>query len=135
MDWFCTYLLSVIAIPTIFWSVYVGITGESIEIKHGADVLPMVIVHCLLWPLSASLIAFMRIKEYRKNRRERMIADITKKLNGVSHDRSALVDMPEGELKFIARMYREKKALITPTQFEMVRDELMSRNAERHLLM
>lgn len=129
------YLLSVILVPAVFVTFYFD-TETPLRISDPGEVVQS-LFFCFLWPIFVPVIVAVNLVKYRKDRFEKRVADIIGhyRLEGVSpHDRTVMVVIPEADLKFLLSNYRRKKIKLKPQMVEIIREELMHRNAEKHLL-
>lgn len=125
----------------IVTSIFAGVmsTGrpdDRFEIGQPEDAIAMCIF-MLCWIIAVPTIGTLIYMRSRKDRIQDKCSNIVSKYNLEKmspHDRSAMIEIPENELKYILKWHRKKVNSLNKTTLEMVRDELMHRNAERELL-
>lgn len=132
MGWFIAYLVSVIVVPTIYMAISTSLAGEQFKAKGEEFLLALML--CLIWPITFSVDVYDKVTKARKESTRLKVEELSRKIYENRHDRTFMVDIPEGELKYLARMYRKKKTELNASQFEMIREELMHRLTEKHLL-
>jgi hypothetical protein len=91
---------------------------------------------CVFWPPVIGVLVIVATVEARKNYFVDTSREILRKHNvdGIGiHDRSGLMVIPESDLKFLLKNYRKNRIKLDSKIVELIRDELMHRNAERFL--
>jgi len=84
-----------------------------------------------------SVVTYVTFRDLLQTRHEEKYNNImySNRIEQISeHDRSAMIDIPEADLKFLLKHYRKSRKGLSKKAAELVRDELMNRNAERNLL-
>ncbi len=144
MSWFTVYLVTCLVIPTIYGmaSIEEHDKDTHVTIKHPVESIA-VGLFALLWPIAIPLDIVSRIKEnFKKNTTSRAkdilgeygFSDRGERSRNRDGDLSFLVNMSESDLKTVMLAYRRKWISLSSQNFEMIRNELMNRNAERDLL-
>ena len=137
MGWFIAYLISVITVPTVFMSLWCQRSNsKGTELSQPHEFFGAMLF-CLLWPVVISILVFDAIKDARKNYYVNTSTEILRKHNIDAtslHDRSNILTIPEGELKFLLKNYRKNRIRLDKKAVQLIRDELMHRTAERDLL-
>jgi hypothetical protein len=130
------YLGACLVAPFVFALFWVNGCDEKIEMNNGERVFEA-FIFCLFWPLSITMITLERVQVSRK----RKITDDAKSIISrhnmeriSQHDRSGMILIPENDLKFLLKYHRKDYFDLNKQLLEMVRDELMNREAERNLL-
>lgn len=136
MEWIIAYLASVIVVPFFFAIFWCDRNENKVEI-NGGDSAGNVLGFCLLWFIFVPTIVIQKIrstrKEYYINTAKSILRD--HHIDRMSyHDRSDLTVVPEWALKFLLKNFRKKRIELDTKTVEIVREELMNRNAEKHLL-
>lgn len=135
MAWIIAYLISMFIVPAFFGGIVLG-PNNKVTIQDGEDVFN-VMGFCLLWPIFVSVYTYNSTKKKYKDYYEERHKEIVHKyrLDYVTgEERTLLVDVPEGDLKFLLKAHRKKKLELSKLQLMLVRDELSHRNMERCLL-
>ena len=135
MLWFTAYLVSVILVPAFFGMFYCNESDNEVKIR-GFDSIITLLGFCLLWPITIGFLLFDITKTkyhlYFINRCEEIVRKYA--INHISpHDRTNMIVIPENDLKFLLKCYRNKRYELDRRIVGMVRDELMHRQAERSL--
>jgi hypothetical protein len=109
---------------------------EKLQLHNGEDITGAFLT-TLFWPIALPAISIMTWYDRRAGR----VKDRAKSIIGMRnmermslHDRSAMIEIPEHELKFLLKYYRKGMIELNKGLAELVRDELMNRNAEKELL-
>jgi hypothetical protein len=96
-----------------------------------------VAVWCLLWPISITVVLWAKASESYRDYIVHKGSNIMSKYDMSKinvNDRSGMLTIPEGDLKFLLRHYRKGTLKLEKYVVELIRDELMHRTAERDLL-
>lgn len=125
------YLVSVILSGCL---IAIGSVAEDSK----EDLLRMFSCICLIliWPISLIIWAYALFKEYLDQNFKDNALRIRNcsKLCDDKFDRSDIVVIPEKDLKILLKAYRKGFISLSNAQVEIIRDELMHRTAENHLL-
>lgn len=143
MGWFVTYLVS-LPLAALVWCVIVlnrsttskDQNRDEIRIRRGDDVF-MCIIAVGVWFITIPVYTIDTCIKVYKEHVTKTAKDIIHKYNfdgNSHHDRSFIVEVPEWALKYVFKAYRSKYIELKKHQAEVIREELMHRNAERALL-
>lgn len=136
MGWLVAYLVSILVVPTIVAAIMVNDGPTSFDMNNSGDVFSSWAI-CVFWPISFVVLLIVGFMEARKNYYTKHSTETMRKYNidAIStQDRSGILVVPEAELKFLLKACRKNHIKLTPKTIEIVRDELMHRNAEKNLL-
>jgi len=131
------YFIASLIASAIFLAIAVNRPSfGKLSINNEEEVL-VSLLFVIFWPLS---IPGVSIAVYASGRAERIKEKGRNIINRYNmermspHDRTAMIEIPESDLKFLLKWRREKYLDYPKQILELVRDELMHRNAERDLL-
>lgn len=131
------YSISCMIVPSIFWAVWlINNFAEKITLHNGEDIFG-VFITTLFWPIALpgiSITVWYERRGIRVKDRAKSIVSMRNMERMSLHDRSAMIDIPEKELKFLLKYYRKNMIELNKGLAELVRDELMNRTAEKELL-
>ena len=136
MEWFIAYLISVIVVSNLITVVIHGRRGDNdkVHINNGEQLF-LVNLFCLFWFITLPIYGFRCAARARREAITEKAKSILRSYSFTStHDRSFILEVPEWQLKYIFRAYRNKLVELNAPTIEMIREELMSRNMERNLL-
>lgn len=131
-DFFALYFTSCLIAPMLFFMFYCDRSDKIVLDSTSAAFRFFVIL--AFWPAAALISLCVHIFDRYKERAKQKIQDLKYKYDYNGITREYAVGIPEKDLKMALTLYRKNTLSLKSEAIQIIREELMNRNAEKELM-